>query len=131
MRIIDADALTDKVVSHGEKIAYTISFLWDISDAPAIDAVPVVRCKDCIYYHEPHVRLDDGTEASYDSEIVREHIKKNKENGYLFPDYVSASLGINVGGMCEYEKDSGYMEDKSVFRNADDYCSRGKRGDTE
>lgn len=27
------------------------AFKYDIMDAPTIDAVPVVRCKDCKYYH--------------------------------------------------------------------------------
>lgn len=41
MRLIDADALPSGRVE------------WeDIVDAPTVDAVPVVRCKDCFLYGE-------------------------------------------------------------------------------
>ena len=44
MRLIDADALMEK---------YDKTTVWDsgveINCAPTIDAVPVVRCKDCRY----------------------------------------------------------------------------------
>ena len=41
MRLIDADAMKQKTEAHGERIAYVVSFLWDIEDAPTIDAIPV------------------------------------------------------------------------------------------
>ena len=47
MRLIDADALMKK---------YHKTSVWDswleINNAPTVDAVPVVRCKDCIWYAE-------------------------------------------------------------------------------
>lgn len=49
MRLIDASALKEKAFSDpdttmsGEAMVY----VQDIDDAPTIDAVPVVRCKDC------------------------------------------------------------------------------------
>ena len=47
MRLIDADALMEK---------YHKTSVWDswveINSAPTVDAVPVVRCKDCIWYAE-------------------------------------------------------------------------------
>lgn len=91
------------------------------------DYVHVVRCENCIYYHSPHVLLDDGTELSYDSERVKEYIKKRNERRELFSDFVGIDLGINVGGKCEYEKNTGYDDDKTVYRNEKDFCSRGKR----
>ena len=54
MRLIDADALLEK---------YNKTTVWDswveINIAPTIDAVPVVRCKDCIDY-EPEPGTDLG-----------------------------------------------------------------------
>lgn len=45
MRLIDADELMRK---------YHVSPVWDswleINNAPTVDAVPVVRCKDCKYF---------------------------------------------------------------------------------
>lgn len=56
MRLIDADALMkafyksiDDAVLHGGKI---VPFQDIIQNAPTIDAVPVVRCKDCFLYGE-------------------------------------------------------------------------------
>ena len=44
MRLIDADALI--------KEAYGYVDAKQIADAPTIDAVPAVRCKDCLYSTE-------------------------------------------------------------------------------
>lgn len=56
MRIIDADALIKKAEMRGRCLrplvtAYSMCVdVHDIEDAPTIDAVPVVRCKDCKYW---------------------------------------------------------------------------------
>ena len=75
MRLIDADKLSEKITEWQEQAlnkAYTINpisqhekwevwsaifnertaFMHDIADAPTIDAVYVVRCKDCKYRQE-------------------------------------------------------------------------------
>ena len=44
MRLIDGDALMDEANSDG---AYGYVDAKQISEAPTIDAVEVVRCKDC------------------------------------------------------------------------------------
>lgn len=46
MRLIDADALLDKLICTSR--FFTIC--GDIIEAPTIDAVRVVRCKDCEYW---------------------------------------------------------------------------------
>ena len=50
-RLIDANALIPKRIwvetTHGER-GYVIDFN-DLSNAPTVDAVEVVRCKDCEY----------------------------------------------------------------------------------
>ena len=43
MRLIDADALMDKVNNT------FAPFVTLLSDAPTVDAEPVVHCKDCIF----------------------------------------------------------------------------------
>jgi len=45
MRLIDADALLAEAMEEG---AYGYVDAKQIADAPTIDAVPVVRCKDCL-----------------------------------------------------------------------------------
>ena len=54
MRLIDADALIKSydlhiVIGAGDNICIDIA---DIAKAPTVDAVPVVRCKDCKYWVE-------------------------------------------------------------------------------
>lgn len=46
MRLIDADELL-----RNEKIN-TFAAVEAVAEAPTIDAVQVVRCKDCIYYED-------------------------------------------------------------------------------
>ena len=48
MRLIDADALI-KTLGIGD---LPIRLTYEIYNAPTVDAVPVVRCKDCKYYEE-------------------------------------------------------------------------------
>ena len=54
MRLIDADALMDEVNSDG---AYGYVDAKQISESPTVDAVPVVRCRECIAY----TPVDDNT----------------------------------------------------------------------
>ena len=60
-RLIDANALTDKFLMHYTKqekkgnlsfVACEIKqgFADMVNEAPTVDAVPVVRCKDCKYF---------------------------------------------------------------------------------
>lgn len=47
MRLIDATTLKAEFTGNFQE-AYTPGHIWAIIDnAPAIDAVPIVRCKDC------------------------------------------------------------------------------------
>ena len=63
-RLIDANALMEKANSDG---AYGYVDVKQISEAPTVDAVPVVRCKKCVHY-EMGVCLkiyDDGAASRY------------------------------------------------------------------
>ena len=56
MRLIDADALKKKIFvfdmefHDGHHQKYYVYKEKDVDAAPTIDAVEVVRCKDCIYF---------------------------------------------------------------------------------
>ena len=56
MRMIDADALMYEANSDG---AYGYVDAKQISEAPTVDAVPVVRCRECVNC------LIDNTERKY------------------------------------------------------------------
>ena len=123
MRLIDADALADTLNELG--VPYRADVQFAIFDAPTIDAVPVVRCKDCKWYDPPHI--DHGGGKRTDVEDDSPH--------------VPLSVGINVSGRCmntlrEYccnhdREDPDDYERLVKFRNRMDYCSDGERKDDE
>lgn len=82
-----------------------------VEEMPAVDAVEVVRCRDCVYWKPRHIRLKDGTERSY----------------MPGEDFVEIDIGINVGSKCVVDEKSYYGCDKTVFRKECDFCSRGYR----
>ena len=51
MRLIDADALIKEACAEG---AYDYVDAFQIADAPTVDAVTVVRCKDCAVPHNKY-----------------------------------------------------------------------------
>ena len=114
-RLIDANALIKEACTEG---AYGYVDALQIANAPTVDAVEVVRCTDCVYYHKAHVLCPDGTEKNF-SEFPHEELAPF--------EFVSAKYGINVSGKCELEKNCGYEVDKSVYREPNDFCSRGER----
>ena len=48
MRLIDADALIEEALTEG---AYGYVDALQIAIEPTVDAVKIVRCKDCKYHH--------------------------------------------------------------------------------
>ncbi len=91
----------------------------ELSDIPAVDAIPVVRCKDCIYYDLPHV--EDGCERYEYSDMPEDAFDS------LGTGLVHIGYGVNVGGRCCVDDMKGYSEDKRVFVNESNYCGRAIR----
>lgn len=53
MRLIDADKLVNRIVFHSDMpLSEKEAFEDAISEEPSVDAVPVVRCKDCKNWDE-------------------------------------------------------------------------------
>lgn len=61
MRLIDADEL---ILSFGVSDD-DIMAKETINDAPTIDAVPVVRCRDCVHWSRSEEVMPDGKKADY------------------------------------------------------------------
>lgn len=90
MRLIDADALKEKIsyrqwdvdddlprdeASTRISECYVIDHMVD--DMPTVDAVPVIRCKDCKYYNpQQHYCEGIGNWFGYDGEW--------SDNGYCY-----------------------------------------------
>ena len=51
MRLIDGDALLEAMKKRKEYVGRLSDPVCLVGDAPTVDAVPVVRCKDCKYAH--------------------------------------------------------------------------------
>ena len=88
-----------------------------VDDVLSVDAVPVVRCKDCVFFKDRHVLTRDGQEKSY-AEMPKEAL-----DGM----FATSEYGINVGSQCLVDCGKGYVDDKSVYREPGDFCSRGVR----
>lgn len=69
MRLIDADDLKDLmfVALMGYENGFIRGIENVIDDCPTIDAVPVVRCKDCVsyVYSGNYIDDDDGEEKEF------------------------------------------------------------------
>ena len=62
MRLIDADALKIRDISPSYWQVVDGLTEYDIEDAPTVDAVPVIRCKDCKHwqYESCFVESEEG-----------------------------------------------------------------------
>ena len=61
MRLIDADKLRAWFESHSVWDEFPVGYIMGLIDEqPTVDAVPVIRCKDCRYYYRnEHCIRDD------------------------------------------------------------------------
>lgn len=127
MRLIDADKVMEELYKAKEENEEARMVLIDndfemlINDAPTIDAVEVVRCKDCKWYDPPHIEYNDGSREDYPTR------------------FVTIDEGINIGGKCTNKKsvyccnhDREDPEDQQeivIFRSPEDFCSYGERSE--
>lgn len=93
----------------------------DIMGGTPLEEPPkeLVRCKDCVYWKPPHIRLNDGKQRAY-----KESDRESDPFGMLS---VSMDVGINVGGKCWVDHNTGYSEDKRVFRSKNDFCGKARK----
>lgn len=88
-----------------------------------VDAIPVVRCRECKWYEPRHILHADGTRTYVDEDAKP----------------VTIDVGINCAGRCIYHvglkiycvnHDRENQEDEQnivIFRSPDDFCSYGER----
>lgn len=111
MKLIDA--LKVKITKNPDASLgdYRAGLYEAIEIAEKLDAVPVVRCKDCVWWQDRQVQLADGS--------CRDYMPDE-------PWSVTCDIGINVGAHCTLHG----FEDKSgswFWANENDYCSRGAK----
>ena len=61
-------------------------FIWTVEHAPTVDAVPVIRCKDCKHFESNHIEKVNGIPLIVAHEICRRWGDgcKTSENGWCF-----------------------------------------------
>ena len=93
MRLIDADELIAEISNPKYPYTYDAERIFKrmIDNAPTVDAVPVMRCKDCKYMHSEmefcksciEVKTRSGDICGYPSEAVtaekQRHIRRSAE----------------------------------------------------
>ena len=88
MRLIDADSLLFELANESfpQSVPYgqgRNSVIESIKNAPAIDAVPVVRCKDCIFA-EQNVTISHSDSGDYTVTLcLADTIPKIVDNYYF------------------------------------------------
>ena len=80
MRLIDADALMDVIRQHEYRLAtkqgaidygmFTLGIQQAVDEQPTVDAVEVVRCKDCKHYKPQKKSAHWENRANYCYRIV-------------------------------------------------------------
>ena len=83
MRMIDADYLVDYWKPDGGRTFDADYFIWTVEHAPTIDAVPVLRCKDCKYY-EPDLYANPWGVCCHREWIVNDTGHGVDEGGYCY-----------------------------------------------
>ena len=78
----------------------------------------IVRCEECIYWRDWHVLEQDGTRRPY---------KKNEIDSVTGLRSVPTSVGANVSPQCFYDYLFSEGIVQPVFRNENDFCSKGKK----
>ena len=83
-RRIDADAMRDDWLENGENeyVYDTNAVLDSIDSQPTVDAVEVVRCKDCKYYCQDKINgvICRHPELDFDTECYDHWINTNPDD---------------------------------------------------
>ena len=85
MRLIDADRLSEAIYDnvsapYEEAVWAKEDCLTEINAAPTVDAVPVVRCRECKHHHDCETHFCDalGMDCPDDSEFFCSYGKRKE-----------------------------------------------------
>ena len=139
MRLIDADAFASEMKERQDSCEKWMDEAEDdevyfraigafgalsetkltLDKMPTIDAVEIVRCKDCIYWQKEQIKLSGGSYRDY-------NLKECESE--LFGLGVTSDVGINIGSFCMlYNRN--HINRIPQFMSENDFCSKGKRKD--
>ena len=103
MRMIDADLLmktvfNDVVLVDGEVKGVGLILAETVDKAPAVDAVPVVRCRDCKYWGDEYGKLQDSDGALCARCTVHNYLIDGRHTGWCPTENDFCSYGERKEG---------------------------------
>ena len=108
----------EQYLKYGAEAYFNIGG-WNETAVPDTEQLGIIRCRDCKYWTDEYIRLNDGR--------CRAHAPEADKDEPLLHKFVSIDTGINIGSKCQYEFNRGWDTDHTVYRNADDFCSRAEK----
>ena len=93
-RLIDYYYLAEKIECPGEPLVY-----WhDIEAAPTVDAVPVVRCRECKYWGDEDGKLQDSDGVLFARCKVHNYLIDGRHTGWCPTENDFCSYGERKDG---------------------------------
>lgn len=126
LRLIDADKIEPTEIYNGEWVR--VAYMDDIDELPTVDAVPVVRCDDCVYRDgktpgQPNIlcwQMHSDDYCSYGTK---------REVGTYCEDIVSVvrCKDCEFSSMPEWDSDEVYCTKHNNWFKINGYCHLGRR----
>ena len=93
-RLIDYYYLAEKIECPGEPLVYW----YDIEAAPTVDAVPVVRCRECKYWGDEDGKLQDSDGVLFARCKVHNYLIDGRHTGWCPTENDFCSYGERKEG---------------------------------
>ena len=93
-RLIDYYYLAEKIECPGEPLVYW----YDIEAAPTVDAVPVVRCRECKYWGDEDGKLQDSDGVLFARCKIHNYLLDGRHTGWCPKENDFCSYGERKEG---------------------------------
>ena len=107
MRLIDGDVAVENIEEWlnsvgtaliGKGLSYTCELMGCIEDAPTINAVPVVRCRECKYWGDEDGKLQDSDGVLFARCKVHNYLIDGRHTGWCPTENDFCSYGERKDG---------------------------------
>ena len=105
-RLIDANALANRIWNEAERYKGTDGFVWVrrgkigllLAEAPVVDAVEVVRCRECKYWGDESGKLQRSDGALFARCKVHNYLLDGRHTGWCPTENDFCSYGERKEG---------------------------------
>ena len=94
MRLIDADAFLEKM----KRTSRYFDVVFDVEEMPTVDAVEVLRCRDCKYWGDEDGKLQSSDGVLYARCTVHNYLIDGRHTGWCPTENDFCSYGERRGG---------------------------------